>query len=116
MADAAMLSSLADETAGRALDRDVCRGAIRTHARARSRTRNSLPSPLRPVMSGVDFEGHSIRKGAADSVRRWVVEQGGVVPDELETIVDGHRDARRNSACRRERAQGPRSDLPQGTW
>jgi K+-transporting ATPase ATPase B chain len=40
-------------------------------------------------MSGVDFEGNSIRKGAADSVRRWVQEQGGVVPDELETIVDG---------------------------
>jgi K+-transporting ATPase ATPase B chain len=40
-------------------------------------------------MSGVDFEGNTIRKGAADSVRRWVVEQGGVAPDELETIVDG---------------------------
>ncbi len=40
-------------------------------------------------MSGVDFDGNSIRKGAADSVRRWVVEQGGTVPDELETIVDG---------------------------
>jgi K+-transporting ATPase ATPase B chain len=40
-------------------------------------------------MSGVDFEGHSIRKGAADSVRRWVQDQGGTAPDELETIVDG---------------------------
>src|SRR4029079_232666 len=40
-------------------------------------------------MRGVDFEGNPIRKGAADSVRRWVEEQGGIVPDELETIVNG---------------------------
>ena len=39
-------------------------------------------------MSGVDFDGRSIRKGAADSVRRWVEEQGGAVPDELGDVVD----------------------------
>ncbi len=54
-------------------------------------------------MSGVDFEGHTIRKGAADSVRRWVVEQGGDVPDELETIVDGNRHPGRYAARRRRR-------------
>jgi K+-transporting ATPase ATPase B chain len=39
-------------------------------------------------MSGLDFDGHSIRKGAADSVRRWVEEGGGSVPVELMDEVD----------------------------
>jgi K+-transporting ATPase ATPase B chain len=30
-----------------------------------------------------------VRKGAADSVKRWVVEQGGVVPQQLDAIVEG---------------------------
>jgi K+-transporting ATPase ATPase B chain len=38
-------------------------------------------------MSGVDFEGRSFRKGAGDSVRQWVSEQGGTVPDGLDEIV-----------------------------
>ena len=41
-------------------------------------------------MSGVNFgDSREIRKGAADSVRRWVQEQGGDIPDALEIIVDG---------------------------
>ena len=40
-------------------------------------------------MSGVDLDGHSLRKGAADSVRDWVHEQGGEVPEEVDTIVAG---------------------------
>ena len=40
-------------------------------------------------MSGVDLDGHSLRKGAADSVRDWVQEQGGEVPEEVDTIVAG---------------------------
>jgi potassium-transporting ATPase ATP-binding subunit len=88
MADAAMLSSLADETPeGR---------SIVTFAEERyGLTPREIPNAelvaftAQTRMSGVDFEGNSIRKGAADSVRRWVIEQGGTVPDELETIVDG---------------------------
>jgi K+-transporting ATPase ATPase B chain len=88
MADAAMLSSLADETPeGR---------SIVTFAEERyGLTPRDIPNAeliaftAQTRMSGVDFEGNSIRKGAADSVRRWVQEQGGTVPDELETIVDG---------------------------
>jgi K+-transporting ATPase ATPase B chain len=88
LADAAMLSSLADETPeGRSIvtfaeehyglvPRDIP-DAVLVAFTAQTR------------MSGVDFDGHSIRKGAADSVRRWVVDQGGVAPDTLETIVDG---------------------------
>ena len=40
-------------------------------------------------MSGIEWRGRSIRKGAADSVRRWVEEQGGHAPDGLEVVVDG---------------------------
>jgi K+-transporting ATPase ATPase B chain len=40
-------------------------------------------------MSGIEWQGRSIRKGAADSVRRWVEEQGGHAPDGLEVVVDG---------------------------
>ena len=42
-------------------------------------------------MSGVELEGRSIRKGAADAIRRWVAEAGGAIPAELETTVDADR-------------------------
>jgi K+-transporting ATPase ATPase B chain len=88
LADAALLSSLADETPeGRSIvtfaeehfglkPRDIPGAEL-------------VPFTAQTRMSGVDFDGNSIRKGAADSVRRWVEGQGGHVPDELETIVDG---------------------------
>jgi K+-transporting ATPase ATPase B chain len=39
-------------------------------------------------MSGVDLDGRSTRKGAADSVRAWVTAQGGVWPDEVAATVE----------------------------
>jgi K+-transporting ATPase ATPase B chain len=88
LADAAMLSSLADETPeGRSIV-----GFAETHYAMTPREIPDavlVPFTAQTRMSGVDFNGTSIRKGAADSVRRWVEEQGGEVPDELETIVDG---------------------------
>jgi K+-transporting ATPase ATPase B chain len=39
-------------------------------------------------MSGLDFDGRQIRKGAADSVKQWVGEQGGTVPADLDPIVE----------------------------
>jgi K+-transporting ATPase ATPase B chain len=39
-------------------------------------------------MSGVNLEGRQIRKGAADSIRGYIVEQGGKVPPELNKMVD----------------------------
>ena len=38
-------------------------------------------------MSGVDLDGRSLRKGAADSVKAFVTENGGRVPDGLDAIV-----------------------------
>ena len=40
-------------------------------------------------MSGVNLDGRQLRKGAADSVRTWVEEQGGSVSEEIDTIVAG---------------------------
>jgi len=39
-------------------------------------------------MSGLDFGGRQIRKGAAESVKRWVTEHGGTVPADLDGIVE----------------------------
>ncbi|MGZ6967657.1 MAG: potassium-transporting ATPase subunit KdpB [Acidimicrobiia bacterium] len=87
LADAALLSSLADETPeGRSIlelteqrygipPREVP-GAELVAFTAQTR------------MSGLDYDGHSIRKGAADSVRHWVEENGGTVPVELMDQVD----------------------------
>jgi K+-transporting ATPase ATPase B chain len=88
LADAALLSSLADETPeGRSI---VVLAKERYGVEARDLDGATLvPFTAQTRMSGVDYEGHSIRKGAADSVRAWVLEQGGEVPEELSTIVDG---------------------------
>ena len=48
-----------------------------------------MPFTAQTRMSGIEWEGRSIRKGAADSVRRWVTDQGGSLPHELAPIVDG---------------------------
>jgi potassium-transporting ATPase ATP-binding subunit len=39
-------------------------------------------------MSGVDIDGVELRKGAADSVKRFVESQGGRFPSDIQTIVD----------------------------
>ena len=38
-------------------------------------------------MSGIDIDGRQVRKGAAESVRRWVAEAGGDIPAEFTPIV-----------------------------
>jgi K+-transporting ATPase ATPase B chain len=39
-------------------------------------------------MSGVDLPDRKVRKGAADAVRKWVTDLGGVFPNEVQTLVD----------------------------
>jgi K+-transporting ATPase ATPase B chain len=87
LADAAQLSSLADETPeGRSI---VVLAKERYGLRERELSGATLvPFTAQTRMSGVDIEGRSIRKGATDSVRRWVEEQGGTVPAELDPIVE----------------------------
>jgi len=90
LADAAQLSSLADETPeGR---------SIVVFAKQQYGLRARTPGELAHAhwveftattrMSGVNLDGHMLRKGAANSVAEWVRTQGGEVPVELGGIVD----------------------------
>ncbi|HET9890850.1 MAG TPA: potassium-transporting ATPase subunit KdpB, partial [Mycobacterium sp.] len=91
LADAAQLSSLADETPE---GRSIVVYAKR-HFGLRARTPGELSQAqwvafsAATRMSGVDLNGHQLRKGAASSVAEWVRSQGGKVPHQLGEIVDG---------------------------
>jgi K+-transporting ATPase ATPase B chain len=87
LADAAQLSSLADETPeGRSI---VVLAKERYGLRERElHGAELIPFTAQTRMSGVDIDTHAVRKGAADSVRRWVEEHGGSVLPELGDAVD----------------------------
>ncbi len=38
-------------------------------------------------MSGIDYQGNEIRKGAADTIKAYVLEKGGNYPEECEKLV-----------------------------
>jgi len=86
LANVVLLSSLADETPeGR---------SIVELAKARYELisvdmpgAELVPFTAQTRMSGIEWQGRSIRKGAADAVQRWVIDQGGAVPPELDPIV-----------------------------
>lgn len=88
LADAAQLSSLADETAeGR---------SIVVLAKERFGLRGRELSGLDAVfveftaktrMSGIDYQGNEIRKGAADTVKEYVIKKGGRYPEECDRLV-----------------------------
>jgi len=92
LADAAQLSSLADETPeGRSIV-----VLAKTAYGLRERTQGELESAVFVVftaqtrMSGVDLDsGRQIRKGAASAVMKWVRDQGGDPTQEVGAIVDG---------------------------
>ncbi|MEZ5141688.1 MAG: potassium-transporting ATPase subunit KdpB [Acidimicrobiales bacterium] len=83
LADAAQLSSLADETPeGRSV---VVLAKERYGLRERELAGAELVAfTAQTRMSGVDLDGRRIRKGAGDALKAWVVEQGGAVPPELD--------------------------------
>jgi K+-transporting ATPase ATPase B chain len=89
LADAAQLSSLADETPE---GRSIVVLAKQQHG-IRGRDVHALGAQFIPFsaqtrMSGVDFEGRQIRKGAADAIAQWLAAKGGVMPPELQRAVD----------------------------
>jgi K+-transporting ATPase ATPase B chain len=88
LADAAQLSSLPDETPeGRSIvvlakDRYGLRGReLGSHV-------EYIPFSALTRMSGVDMDGRSIRKGAADAIAGYLKENGSVLPDEVRATVD----------------------------
>jgi len=87
LAEVVLLSSLADETPeGRSI---VTLAEERYGLTAVDMPDAELvPFTAQTRMSGIEWQGRSIRKGAADSVRRWVEGNGGQVPADLAPIVE----------------------------
>src|ERR1700722_8847040 len=89
LADAAQLSSLADETPeGRSIvvlakeKYGFCGPGPSSHEN------HFVPFTAQTRMSGVDMNGFEIRKGAAESIQSYVLQNGGQVPAEVRAAVD----------------------------
>jgi K+-transporting ATPase ATPase B chain len=88
VADASQLASLADETPeGRSIV-VLAKEKFGIRERELGGQHTFVPFSATTRMSGLDLEGRSIRKGAAESVKTWSLEQGGTIPSELDVIVD----------------------------
>ncbi|MEU3407810.1 potassium-transporting ATPase subunit KdpB [Streptomyces sp. NPDC006670] len=90
LADAAQLSSLADETPeGRSI---VVLAKEKYGLRERHQGELAhatwIEFTAQTRMSGVDVDGKQTRKGAAGSVITWVKEQGGVVSDDADLLAN----------------------------
>lgn len=89
LADAAQLSSLTDETPeGRSI---VVLAKEQFGLRGRTledKGMEFIPFTAATRMSGVNYEGNEIRKGAADSVRTYVEAAGGVFSQECDEAVE----------------------------
>ncbi|WP_414940892.1 potassium-transporting ATPase subunit KdpB [Amycolatopsis sp. cmx-11-51] len=90
IAKAARLSSLADGTPE---GRSIVELAVREHGLAETasddeKLANFVEFTAQTRMSGIDIGERQVRKGAAGSVRTWVRERGGDMPDETERVVD----------------------------
>jgi len=88
LAEAAQLSSLADETPeGRSIVVLAKQYGLREHEMAPAHAR-FVPFTAQTRMSGVDMDGTLLRKGAADAIAEWVRGEGGTTPAELDGVVD----------------------------
>ncbi|MBS5939395.1 potassium-transporting ATPase subunit KdpB [Clostridium sp.] len=88
LADAAQLSSLADETPeGRSI---VVLAKEEFGIRGRDIKDMNLSFvefSAKTRMSGVDFNGNEIRKGASDTIKNYILEKGGSFSKECENVV-----------------------------
>lgn len=89
LADAAQLSSLADETPeGRSV---VVLAKEKYNIRERDLTTleaEFVPFTAQTRMSGVNSKGNPIRKGAIDAIQKYIVEQGGQFPEEVKAAAE----------------------------
>jgi K+-transporting ATPase ATPase B chain len=89
MADAAQLSSLADETPeGRSI---VVLAKENYGLRGRelaSQEATFIPFTAQTRMSGVDLDGREIRKGAVDAITKYLSLHGTVLPKEVQAAVE----------------------------
>jgi potassium-transporting ATPase ATP-binding subunit len=88
LADAAQLASLADETPeGRSI---VVLAKRQYNLRGRDVEKlgaKFIPFSAQTRMSGVDLDGHQIRKGAIDAMERFVSSNGGFISEKVRTMV-----------------------------
>ncbi|WP_419726585.1 potassium-transporting ATPase subunit KdpB [Terrisporobacter petrolearius] len=88
LADAAQLSSLADETPeGRSI---VILAKEQFNIRGRNlndKNINFISFSAKTRMSGVDYNGDEIRKGAVDAIKDYVSQFGGMYSDECDEVV-----------------------------
>jgi K+-transporting ATPase ATPase B chain len=89
LADAAQLSSLADETPeGRSI---VVLAKEKYGLRGRELSAHDahfVPFTAQTRMSGVDLNGFEIRKGAAESIQTYISQNGGQMPAEVKAAVE----------------------------
>jgi potassium-transporting ATPase ATP-binding subunit len=87
LAEAALLASMADETPE---GRSIVDLAERQYPVVPPGLDEGefVPFTAQTRMSGIDYYGRRIRKGAAASVRGWVTDGGGTVPADLDAIVE----------------------------
>jgi K+-transporting ATPase ATPase B chain len=87
LADVAQLSSLADETPE---GRSIVVLAKQYGIRERDLNGNAefVPFTAQTRMSGVDIDGHQLRKGAGDAVIDFITKHGGRAPEELRAALD----------------------------
>ncbi|MGW5778802.1 potassium-transporting ATPase subunit KdpB [Streptomyces sp. NPDC003863] len=90
LADAAQLSSLADETPeGRSIVVLAKEGyGLRERHQGELAHATWIEFTAQTRMSGVDVDGRQVRKGATGSVVAWVEEQGGTVADDAQVLTD----------------------------
>ena len=88
LADAAQLASIADETPeGRSI---VVLAKQKYGLRGRELANMNpvfIPFSAQTRMSGVDLDGHEVRKGAIDAVTKYAAERGNKVPQEIQEAV-----------------------------
>ena len=94
LAEAAQLASLADETPeGRSIvvlakEKYGLRGRTMGSSNEAPEGMHFIPFTAQTRMSGVDFDGTSIRKGAPDTMTALIQSNGNVVSSDLQTTVD----------------------------
>jgi len=94
LAEAAQLASLADETPeGRSIvvlakEKYGLRGRTMGSSNEAPEGMHFIPFTAQTRMSGVDFDGTSIRKGAPDTMTALIQSNGHVVSSDLQTSVD----------------------------
>ena len=88
LASAAQLASFADETPeGRSI---VVLAKEKYGLRGRELAPHNptfIPFSAQTRMSGVDLDGHEIRKGAPEAIEKYIAERGQVVPPEIKQIT-----------------------------